>query len=151
MESAAADCAFCKIIGDASASGVVLNDDVSLAFLDHRPLLRGHCLLVPKLHVETLYDLPVPLIAPLFANAQQLARAVERGLRADGTFVAINTRVSQSVPHLHIHIVPRWKKDGLFSKILIWRRRPYRNAQEMADISQAIRTAMMELRAEPRP
>jgi histidine triad (HIT) family protein len=142
------DCAFCKIVGGESSNSVVFNDDVSLAFLDHRPLLRGHCLLVPKQHVETLVDLPARLIGPLFANAQLLAKAVERGLQADGSFLAVNTRISQSVPHLHIHIVPRWKKDGLFSNILIWRRRPYKSEQEMADVRKAIQAALNELRAE---
>jgi histidine triad (HIT) family protein len=142
-------CAFCGIIGGAPSDGVVFDDALSLAFLDHRPLLRGHCLLVPKRHIETFHALPAALIGPLFANAQLLARAVERGLQSDGTFVAINTRVSQSVPHLHIHIVPRWKKDGLFSKILICRRRPYRNREEMAEVGTAIRTAVSALRVEP--
>jgi len=139
-------CAFCRIIGGETSDGVVFDDACSLAFLDHHPLLRGHCLLVPKQHVETFHDLPAPLIEPLFTNAQLLARAVERGLQADGSFVAINTRVSQSVPHLHIHVVPRWKKDGLFSKILIWRRRPYGSEREIAEVCRAIRTAVDDLR-----
>jgi histidine triad (HIT) family protein len=141
-------CAFCGIIGGAPSDGVVFDDALSLAFLDHRPLLRGHCLLVPKRHVETFHDLPAGLIGPLFSNAQLLARAVERGLHADGSFVAINTRVSQSVPHLHIHIVPRWKTDGLFSKILIWRRRPYKNERELAEVRTAIHTALDALQHE---
>ena len=142
------DCAFCKIIGGESSTSVVFSDDVSLAFLDHRPLLKGHCLLIPKQHVDTLIDLPADQMGPLFTNARLLAGAVERGLQADGSFVAINTRVSQSVPHLHIHIVPRWKKDGLFSNILIWRRRPYKNEQEMAGVRNAIQNAIDALRAE---
>ena len=144
------DCAFCRIVGGESSERVVLNDGVSLAFLDHHPLLRGHCLLVPKQHVDTFPDLPADLIGPLFANAQLLARAVERGLQADGSFLAVNTRISQSVPHLHIHIVPRWKKDGLFSNILIWRRRPYKNEQEMATIRKAIQAAINDLQTENR-
>ncbi|HUJ79992.1 MAG TPA: HIT family protein [Nitrospiria bacterium] len=141
-------CAFCQIVAGESSDSVIFDDEVSLVFLDHRPLLRGHCLLVPKHHVETFHDLPATLIAPLFTNAQLIARAVERGMQADGTFLAINTRVSQSVPHLHIHVVPRWKKDGLFSKILIWRRRPYRSEREMAEIKHAIQTAINDLRTE---
>jgi histidine triad (HIT) family protein len=141
-------CTFCRIIGGESSHGIVFADAHSLAFLDHRPLLRGHCLLIPRQHVETFHDLHESLIAPLFANAQLLARAVERGLRADGSFVAINTRISQSVPHLHIHVVPRWKKDGLFSNLLLWRRRPYKNEQEMADVRKAIRDTIDKLRAE---
>jgi len=96
-------CAFCRIIGGETSDGVVFDDACSLAFLDHHPLLRGHCLLVPKQHVETFHDLPAPLIEPLFTNAQLLARAVERGLQADGSFVAINTRTGPggiSIPPL---------------------------------------------------
>ena len=117
------NCTFCKIIRGELQSHIVFADDVSLAFLDQRPVFPGHCLLVPKEHHETLADLPADLIAPLFANAQLLARAVELGLQADGTFVAMNNRVSQSVPHLHIHVVPRRRKDGL--KGFFWPRQPY--------------------------
>jgi len=134
------DCAFCKIVGGESSNSVVFNDGVSLAFLDHRPLLRGHCLLVPKQHIETFHALPTGLIGPLFANAQLLAKAVERGLQADGSFLAINTRISQSVPHLHIHIVPRRKKDGL--KGFFWPRYPYKSPEEIEILRQAIRNAL---------
>ncbi len=91
----------------------MFEDAVSLAFLDHRPLFPGHSLLVPKNHYETLNDLPAELIEPLFTNARLMARAVEQAMEAEGTFIAINNRISQGVPHLHIHIVPRRKKDGL--------------------------------------
>jgi histidine triad (HIT) family protein len=135
-------CAFCKIIRGETKSAVVFEDDISLAFLDHRPLLRGHCLLIPKVHYPTFLDLPANLIGPFFTNAQRLARAVEQGLNAEGSFVGINTRISQSVPHLHLHIVPRWKKDGLFSKILIWRRQPYKDEKAMQEVQEAIRSAI---------
>ena len=120
---------------------MVFQDATCVAFLDHRPLFPGHTLLIPKQHYDTLADLPATLIQPYFAGAQLLARAVELALQADGTFVAINNRVSQSVPHVHIHVVPRNKGDGLFSTRLIWQRRKYENDSEMAEIATKIRSA----------
>lgn len=110
-----------------------------MAFLDHRPLFPGHCLLIPKTHYETLLDLPAHLIGPLFGNARLLAGAVERAMESEGSFVAINNRVSQSVPHLHIHIVPRRKKDGL--RGFFWPRRKYESAQEMENVRSRVRQA----------
>jgi histidine triad (HIT) family protein len=101
---ASATCAFCQIIHGAESASIVFEDGLSLAFLDRRPLFPGHCLLVPKGHYETLADLPAAMVGPLFQNAQLLERAIEEGFGADGTFVAINNRVSQSVLHLHIHL-----------------------------------------------
>lgn len=106
-------CPFCQIVAGAATAHVIFDDAISLAFLDNRPLFTGHCLLVTKQHFATLYDLPTALIGPLFTNAQALAQAVQRAMQADGTFVAINSIVSQSVPHFHIHIVPRKRGDGL--------------------------------------
>ena len=134
-------CIFCKIIRCEQKSHLVFEDEVSLAFLDHRPLFPGHCLLVPREHYATLVDLPLKLIAPLFTNAQLLARAVEEGLNAEGTFVAMNNRVSQSVPHLHIHIVPRRKKDGL--KGFFWPRHPYRDAAHAEETRAAIAARLL--------
>lgn len=111
-----------------------------MAFLDRRPIFHGHCLLVPRVHYETLPDLPSNLLEPLFANAQRLARAVEIGLEADGSFVAINNRVSQSVPHLHVHVIPRRRKDGL--KGFFWPRTTYKDGQESLDIERRIRAAL---------
>ncbi len=125
----------------------MLDDDATLAFLDHRPLFPGHCLLIPKAHHGTLPDLPAELVAPLFATAQRLARAVEAGLDADGSFVAINNRVSQSVPHLHVHVVPRRRKDGLFARNFVWVRRPYPDEAAMQEAQQAIRAALAHLPA----
>ena len=105
-------CLFCEIVNGEVGASIVFADGLSIAFLDHRPLFPGHCLLVPKEHYETLNDLPSELIGPFFKNAQLLARAVELALEAEGTFVAINNRISQSVPHLHVHIVPRRKKTA---------------------------------------
>ena len=106
------DCIFDQIIANRVPSYRVYEDDTTLAILDHRPLLPGHVLLVPKTHYETFADLPAEDVGPLFLAAQRLARAVETGLSADGSFVAINIKISQSVPHLHVHIVPRRKGDG---------------------------------------
>ncbi|HEU0004571.1 MAG TPA: HIT family protein [Terriglobia bacterium] len=139
------NCAFCSIIRGERPSDRVFEDEVSLAFLDHRPVFPGHCVLVPKEHIATLADLPAPLIAPLFATAQLLARAVEQGLWAEGTFVAINNRVSQSVPHLHIHIVPRRKKDGL--KGFFWPRQSYRDREHLASVARVLRETIAELKA----
>lgn len=139
-------CAFCKIIRGEVQGYVVFENEVSLAFLDHRPLFPGHCLLVPKDHIETLADLPAPLINPLFNNAKLLAHAVEQGLEAEGSFVAINNRVSQSVPHLHIHIVPRRKGDGL--RGFFWPRQPYKDQEAILKIQNAIRSVVAQLRQE---
>ena len=124
-------------------ASIVFEDEVSLAFLDHRPLFPGHSLLVPKEHFETLTDLPLELIEPLFRNAQVLARAMERGLEAEGSFVAMNNRVSQSVPHLHIHVVPRRKKDGL--KGFFWPRNKYTNTEQMFAVQELLKSAIARI------
>ncbi len=121
---------------------------MSLAFLDHRPLFPGHTLVVPRAHVPTLGDLPPALVAPLFAAVQLLARAVERGLDAEGSFVAVNNRISQSVPHLHVHVVPRRHKDGL--KGFFWPRGRYRDDREMAEVRDRLGAAVAALRSPPR-
>jgi len=135
-----AGCLFCSIVRNEIPAHIVLEDELSLAFLDHRPLFHGHTLLVPKVHFETLTDLPTELVAPLFERAQRLAGAVEKALQATGTFVAMNNRVSQSVPHLHIHIVPRRPKDGL--KGFFWPRKKYADDAEMASTAAQIRSAL---------
>jgi histidine triad (HIT) family protein len=123
----------------------VLEDERSLAFLDRRPLFPGHCLLVPRAHVETLGELPDELVAPLFTAARLLARAVQAALVAEGTFVAINNVVSQSVPHLHVHVVPRSKGDGL--KGFFWPRIGYRDVGHEREVQQALRAEVDRLRA----
>jgi len=138
-------CAFCRILGRETEARIVMEDEVSLAFLDHRPVFPGHCLLVPKQHHETLTDLPAELIAPLFAAAKLLAQAVEQGLQAEGTFVAMNNRVSQSVPHLHIHVVPRRRKDGL--RGFFWPRQAYPDPESARSVQEAIQAAVARLRA----
>jgi histidine triad (HIT) family protein len=136
-------CVFCRIIRGEEQASLVFEDSLSLAFLDHRSLFLGHCLLVPKAHYETLADLPAPLVGPLFQNAQLLERAIEEGLEADGTFVAINNRVSQSVPHVHIHLVPRHRKDGL--KGFFWPRQRYLDAAALRQVQETLREACARL------
>jgi histidine triad (HIT) family protein len=136
-------CLFCKIVSSEISSLLVFEDEISLAFLDYRPVFPGHTLLVPKSHYETLADLSSDLIGAFFANAQLLARAVELSVAAEGTFVAINNRVSQSVPHLHVHIVPRRRKDGL--KGFFWPRHPYKNETDAVEIQSAMRNAVAKL------
>jgi histidine triad (HIT) family protein len=138
-------CAFCRIISGEIESQIVFEDSMSLAFLDHRPLFPGHSLLVPKNHYETLNDLPAELIEPLFANVRLMARAVEQAMGAEGTFIAINNRVSQGAPHLHIHIVPRRKKDGL--KGFFWPRNPYKDEAELLKTRKAIQKAVAHIQS----
>ena len=133
--SQAPACKFCGIA--AAASYIIFEDEISVAFLDHRPIFIGHTLLVPRKHYETLEDLPAEWIAPFFTNVQMLASAVEQAMEAEGTFVAINNRVSQSVPHLHVHIVPRRKKDGL--RGFFWPRQSHPDAAAMQQARAAIR------------
>jgi len=133
-------CLFCGIVSKEVDASIVFEDDVSLVFLDHRPLFPGHCLLIPKTHFETLNDLPVELVGPLFTNVQLLTRAVELALEAEGSFVAMNNRVSQSVPHFHVHIVPRRKKDGL--KGFFWPRNKYEGEAHLAEVQQSIQAAI---------
>ncbi|MBC8029271.1 MAG: HIT family protein [Pyrinomonadaceae bacterium] len=135
-------CRFCGIISGEAGATIVYQDEVCIAFLDHRPLFPGHCLLVPRSHFETLSDLPSELVSPVFETVQLLARAVETALGAEGSFVAMNNRVSQSVPHLHVHVVPRKRRDGL--KGFFWPRTKYGNEAEMLAVQEAIRTAIAE-------
>ena len=133
-------CLFCKIVNGQVAARLVFEDKVSLAFLDHRPVFPGHCLLVPKDHYETLTDLPENLVEPFFKNTQLLTRAIESAMEAHGTFVAMNNRVSQSVPHIHVHVVPRRRKDGL--KGFFWPRYPYKDEGEADSVQSAVRNAV---------
>ena len=130
-------CSFCAIVaGDATAE-VVHADRDTLAFLDRRPLFPGHVLLVPREHHETIEDLPAALLEPLFSAARSLAGAVRRATGSEGSFVALNNTVSQSVPHLHVHVVPRSRKDGL--RGFFWPRNPYEDEAHMARVAEAIR------------
>ncbi len=141
------DCLFCRIAAGDEEAAIVFEDASTLAFLDHRPLFPGHCLLIPKTHYETLTDLPEAMVAPLFANAKLLASAVEKAMESEGSFVAINNRVSQSVPHLHVHIVPRRKKDGL--RGFFWPRQKYPSPAEMERVRDKLRAAVGSVAAPP--
>jgi histidine triad (HIT) family protein len=138
-------CVFCKIAQGEIPAHVVLSDDLTLGFLDFRPLFEGHTLLIPRAHVETLADLPEDLLVPFFANAQLLSRAMEEIIGATGSFVAINNKVSQSVPHLHAHVVPRRPKDGL--RGFFWPRTKYSGDEEMAEVAARMREGIEAMRS----
>jgi histidine triad (HIT) family protein len=129
-------CLFCRIASGEEDAKIVFEDDVSMAFLDSRPLFPGHCLLISKGHYETIADLPKDLIGRLFSNAQDLAAAVKGAMEAEGTFVAANNTVSQSVPHFHIHIVPRRRRDGL--RGFFWPRHGYSSEDEMVAVRDVV-------------
>src|SRR5204862_6999895 len=134
----------CKIVSRELSARLVFEDESCLAFLDHRPLFPGHCLLIPRPHYETLADLPADLIQPFFGNVQLLARAIELAMEAHGTFVAMNNKVSQSVPHLHVHVVPRRRKDGL--KGFFWPRQKYGSDDDAAAMAARLRTEVSRAR-----
>ncbi len=135
-----ATCVFCQIVRGELAAHVVLDEPHVVAFLDRSPIFHGHCLVVPRLHIRTLPEVPRDLLEPLFSAAQRIATAVESGLGAEGTFVAMNNKISQSVPHLHVHVVPRRKKDGL--RGFFWPRVKYASDEEMAAVATQIRNAL---------
>jgi histidine triad (HIT) family protein len=133
-------CLFCRIVAGTEPAHPVLDDERTMAFLDVRPLFPGHVLVIPKAHWETLGDLPADLVEPLFTSARAVARAIERALGCAGSFVAINNRVSQSVPHLHVHVVPRNRKDGL--RGFFWPRTRYEDAAHADAVAASIRDAL---------
>ena len=130
---------FCQIISGDLPATEVWRDELLVGFLDHRPVFKGHVLICPTLHVETLLELPDPLMQPLLATAQAIAGAMGPAFGAEGTFVAMNNVVSQSVPHLHVHVVPRSKGDGL--RGFFWPRTRYAEGEE-ADYAARLRTAL---------
>jgi histidine triad (HIT) family protein len=130
-------CRFCAIADGDEDAHVVFEDEHSIAFLDHRPLFPGHALLIPREHYETIWDLPDELVGPLFANAKSLSAAIREAMGSQGAFIALNNVVSQSVPHLHVHLVPRNRKDGL--RGFFWPRRKYDSDEHMAETAAAIR------------
>ena len=132
------DCVFCDIVAGDVPADVVLDEPDLLAFLDRRPLFKGHVLLVPRAHIANLVDLPATLLQPFLGAGQRLAAALVDGLGAQGSFVAMNNVVSQSVPHLHLHVVPRTKGDGL--RGFFWPRTKYADG-EAAEYAARIRTA----------
>ena len=134
-------CIFCRVASGEVPSNIVHRDDLVLAFLDVSPLMLGHVLVVPVAHVDTLDDLPPALVGPLFEVVRRMSMALQSALGAGGTFVAINTRLSQSVPHVHVHVVPREEGDGLFSPRPIWKRRSYGGDAEAAEYARKIKVA----------
>jgi histidine triad (HIT) family protein len=138
-------CAFCRIVSSEVEAYTIYEDDRTIAFLDIGPLFAGHCLVCPKQHYDTLMDVPPEMLEPLFSTTQLIARAVEHGLGAAGSLIAVNNRISQSVPHLHVHVIPRRKGDGL--KGFFWPRRPYRDREEATETQQALQAAVTYLRS----
>jgi histidine triad (HIT) family protein len=137
------ECGFCKLISAGRTGTWVFEDERCVAFLDRSPVFLGHCLVVPRGHHETLLDVPRSLLTPLFTAAQLVARAVQEGMEADGTFVAMNNVVSQSVPHLHIHVIPRRRRDGL--RGFFWPRQRYEDDDQAQAIAASIRDATRRL------
>ncbi|MEU6083560.1 HIT domain-containing protein [Streptomyces sp. NPDC047108] len=140
MGTRAADCRFCAIVAGEVPAHRVLDDDTAVAFLDTRPLFPGHVLVVPRRHVETLTDLPEADVGPFFGRVRRVAGAVERSMEAAGSFVAANNRVSQSVPHLHVHVVPRNRKDGL--RGFFWPRTTYADEEQAAEVAARVRAEL---------
>jgi len=134
------DCLFCGIVAGAVPAQIVLDDDVAVAFLDARPVFKGHVLVVPRQHFPTLPDLPADLVGPLFIRVRRLSAAVLPAFGAQGSFVALNNTVSQSVPHLHVHVVPRTRGDGL--RGFFWPRGKYASDEEAADYARRLRDAL---------
>ena len=134
------DCLFCSIVAGETGAAVVLDEEDFVAFLDIRPVFKGHVLLVPRLHVVTLPDLPAGLRDGFLEASQRLATAMLAGLGAQGSFVAVNNTVSQSVPHLHQHVVPRTKGDGL--RGFFWPRTRYADDAEMTQYAERIRSVL---------
>jgi histidine triad (HIT) family protein len=139
-EAAASTCVFCAVAAGEVAASVVFRDDDVCAFLDSRPVFKGHVLVVPRAHVATLLDATPAQLAAVFGAVQRVARAVEAALEAHGSIVGVNTKVSQSVPHLHVHVVPRRRKDGL--RGFFWPRVPYASDQERDDFAARIAAAL---------
>jgi histidine triad (HIT) family protein len=145
-QSRATDCIFCKIAAGDLAAQIVYTDRNLIAFLDRHPLFPGHVLLCPREHCSTLLELPPELAATTMTTLQLITRAVETAVDAEGTFIAINNRVSQTVPHLHIHIVPRRRRDGL--RGFFWPRQSYRDEAAKEAIRDAIEREVRKLAAE---
>lgn len=134
------DCVFCAIAAGETPAHLVFADGDMVAFLDARPLFKGHVLVMPRQHCETLADLPPGLIGPLFSRVRQLSAVMPAALGSQGSFVAVNNVVSQSVPHLHVHVVPRTKGDGL--RGFFWPRQRYAGDEEAASYAQRLRVAL---------
>lgn len=133
-------CAFCAVVAGDAPADVVHSDAATVAFLDTKPVFPGHVLLVPRTHVTTLADLPADELPAFFALAQRLERAVEGAMDAPGSLVLINNVISQSVPHLHLHVIPRRPKDGL--RFFLGPRHPYGSPDESAAVARRIAAAL---------
>jgi histidine triad (HIT) family protein len=133
-------CVFCRIVAGEERAHVVGETEDTVAFLDHRPVFKGHVLLVPRHHVVTLPELPADLCAPFLQAGQRLAQAMLDGLGAQGSFVALNNTVSQTVAHLHLHVIPRTRGDGL--RGFFWPRTPYVDEAEMAEYAERVRRSL---------
>lgn len=133
-------CVFCEIVDGRSGASIVLEDDVCVALLDRSPVFKGHVLVVPRTHVVTLTDMAPSDVGPFFERVRLVAAAVQGGLEAEGSFVALNNVVSQSVAHLHVHVVPRRRKDGL--RGFFWPRTRYLDEAEAEAYAERIRAAL---------
>ena len=142
----AASCPFCAMARGEHADFVVDQDEYTLTFLDHRPVFPGHCLVIPRAHIEVLADLPDELLAPFLAATRLAARAVEEGMAAQGTFIGMSNRVSQSVPHLHAHVVPRSRGDGL--RGFFWPRTSYPTDAARDEVAARLRAAFAAARVD---
>ena len=136
------DCLFCAIVAGERPAHRVLDTDHVVGFLDSRPIFKGHVLIVPRVHYETLGDVPTELLTPMFESVQRVSRAVVPAYEAHGSFVAANNVISQSVPHLHVHVVPRRRKDGL--RGFFWPRTKYADDAEAADYAERLRTVLAD-------
>ncbi len=142
-----AGCTFCRLDFNSPEAGVIFEDEYTVAFLDHRPLFHGHVLVIPRTHFETFSDLPHETLGRLMQNAQLVSRAIKSAMQAEGIFLAANNGVSQSVPHFHLHLVPRRPKDGL--KGFFWPRTKYKDAAQLDQVRDAIRAALAGAGAGP--
>jgi len=138
------DCLFCAIAAGSAPGHLVLEEPDVVGFLDIRPVFKGHVLVVPRVHIATLPELPVPLLTDLFVAVQRCAAAVVAGLGAQGSWIAQNNVVSQAVPHVHVHVVPRTKGDGL--RGFFWPRQKYSGEEEMAEYAARLRAALRTVR-----
>ena len=141
---AAKPCKFCEIAAGREKSDTVFSDEHAVAFLDYRPLLIGHVLLIPRTHYASLEEIPEEVLARLAERIKPLSAAVTAALGSEGSFIALNNKVSQSVPHVHFHVVPRRHDDHLFSAKLIWRRVSYRTAGQREEVAAKIRAALAQ-------
>jgi histidine triad (HIT) family protein len=137
------DCLFCQFTQEQRNHYLIFKNDFCFAILDIRPLQFGHCLLMPIQHVDNFLTLPKHLIEPIFINTQRLAKAVKIGMQAEGIYIAMNNEVSQSIPHFHVHVVPRWKKDGL--KGFFWPRHHYQTEAHLIEVQSKIKHAFQAL------